>query len=384
MITTRQTLQRSALVAIGLLALTGSPALAQSYVFSDMGGLSNLDNPVYIRGINNLGQVVGGQGASAVQWNGSAWTALANPDGTYFSQAWGNNDSGQVVGFSVPTGVDASLPVRWDNGVPTLLDSVNSYDSPSAINNSGQIVGTMWSNQQTLYPATWAAGGTAMTQLPTLGGDTGYVYFNHSINEAGDIVGETQLPGGEALHATAWIGGTTYDLGTLGGTNSEANGINNAGQIVGDAMDAGDINRPVIWESVTAIPTDLGTLGGPGGMAVTINDNGLIVGWSDTADGASHLTLWDHGQVIDLTQFIPAELNAAGWHSFLEGNNSILSSDWLDMNNTGVIVGNLYDNTDHTIPFMLTPVPVPAAVWLFGSGLAGLAGLARRRMKTTA
>lgn len=32
----------------------------------------------------------------------------------------------------------------------------------------------------------------------------------------------------------------------------------------------------------------------------------------------------------------------------------------------------------------VTPVPVPAAVWLFGSGLAGLAGLARRRMKGTA
>lgn len=32
----------------------------------------------------------------------------------------------------------------------------------------------------------------------------------------------------------------------------------------------------------------------------------------------------------------------------------------------------------------IQPVPVPAAVWLFGSGLAGLVGLARRRMKGTA
>ncbi|NGZ94690.1 MAG: hypothetical protein CV089_00905 [Nitrospira sp. WS110] len=30
----------------------------------------------------------------------------------------------------------------------------------------------------------------------------------------------------------------------------------------------------------------------------------------------------------------------------------------------------------------ITPVPLPATVWLFGSGAAGLVGLARRRMKT--
>jgi hypothetical protein len=32
-----------------------------------------------------------------------------------------------------------------------------------------------------------------------------------------------------------------------------------------------------------------------------------------------------------------------------------------------------------TVSFDVAPVPVPAAVWLFGSGLLGLVGVARRR-----
>ena len=381
-------------IALGLLALAANQAHAVNYTFSDMGGLSDLDNPILTRGINNLGQVVGGQfysagagGSAAVQWNGNSWSALANPDGTDGSQGFGINDSGQVVGTSIPTGQDASIPVRWDNGVPTRLDSVNTYDFPAAINNSGLVTGMIWSSESTLHPATWAAGGTAMTELPTLGGTTGYVYFNHSINEAGAIVGSTYLPNGDALHATTWIDSITYDLGTLGGINSEANGINNAGQIVGDANNADNIApRPVIWNDYSSAPIDLGTLGGAGGMAVTINDNGLIAGWSDTADGVSHITLWDHGQVIDMTAFIPAELIAAGWHSLTEGNNSILSSDWLDMNGSGVIVSTLYDNDGHSIPILLTPtaVPVPGAVWLFGSALAGLIGATRRKQAVAA
>jgi hypothetical protein len=42
----------------------------------------------------------------------------------------------------------------------------------------------------------------------------------------------------------------------------------------------------------------------------------------------------------------------------------------------------IYDITSiHFESFVQTPVPVPAAVWLFGSGLLGLIGLARRKRK---
>lgn len=379
----KKTKKIQSLIAFGWLVIAASPAHAVNYSFSDMGGLNDLANPIYSRGINNNGHVVGIQGENAVVWNGTSWSALVNIDGTT-SGGLGINDSGQVAGYASIIGQDASYGVRWNNGVPTALDTLNNFDLAAASNNAGQVVGTIWSNDQTSVPATWAAGGTAMTLLPTLGGNTGYVFNNHSINNTGVIVGSTQLTGGDALHATAWIDNVAHDLGTLGGTNSEANAVNSLGQIVGDAMIADDTPRPVLWNDYLSTPIDLGTLGGAGGMAIAINDNGLIAGWSDTPDGTSHLTLWDHGQVIDLNQFIPAELVAAGWKSIQGGsNNSVLSSDYLDINNEGVIISTLYDDADHAIPILLTPtaVPVPGALWLFGSALAGFMGAVKHKKK---
>ncbi|NJL17049.1 MAG: VPLPA-CTERM sorting domain-containing protein [Nitrospira sp.] len=41
------------------------------------------------------------------------------------------------------------------------------------------------------------------------------------------------------------------------------------------------------------------------------------------------------------------------------------------------------DNHGLRVNFTAAPVPLPAAVWLFGSGMAGLAAWARRRMTTS-
>lgn len=72
--------------------------------------------------------------------------------------------------------------------------------------------------------------------LGTLGGTTSNAY---GINDSGMVVGSSTLPGDAATHAFAYSGGAMIDLGTLpGGTNSTAYAVNRYGQIAGTSEKA--------------------------------------------------------------------------------------------------------------------------------------------------
>ena len=104
------------------------------------------------------------------------------------------------------------------------------------------------------------------------------------INNGGHVVGSF------AAHAAVWNGTTIKDLGTLGGTVSGAQAINDAGQIVGYSETSTSTSHATLWDGDTI--TDLGTLGGLNSTAFSINDIGRIVGVASTADNAAVATLW--------------------------------------------------------------------------------------------
>lgn len=92
------------------------------------------------------------------------------------------------------------------------------------------------------------------------------------------------------------------DLGTLGGSNSEAYSINNRGQVVGIADTAG-ANHAFIYSG--GHMQDLGTLGGSRCTASAINESGQIVGQSEiTGDSTYHAFLYSDGKLQDLNNLV--------------------------------------------------------------------------------
>jgi probable HAF family extracellular repeat protein len=167
-----------------------------------------------------------------------------------------------------------------------------------------------------------------INDLGTLGG-------NHSIaiglNNRGDVIGfsvnTTPDPfsllyggftNGTQTRGFLWRKGYMQDLGTLGGPDTQAFGLNERGQAIGISYINSTPNPvtglppadPFLWDEDRGM-IDLGTLGGAWGGAGALNNRGQVIGNSSLAtdpgaclgigDTANcHPFFWDDGTLIDL------------------------------------------------------------------------------------
>jgi probable HAF family extracellular repeat protein len=134
-------------------------------------------------------------------------------------------------------------------------------------------------------------------QLGTLGGSAS---SGNAINDLGISIGNSNLAGDTQTHAALWYGvGPVVDLRTLGGPNSAVEWpIHNRHGVIAGIAESGD-TMSENWSCSAFFPTvthhvclgfvirdgemkALPTLGGTNGYASGVNNRGEVVGWAET------------------------------------------------------------------------------------------------------
>ena len=153
----------------------------------------------------------------------------------------------------------------------------------------------------TVVGGAWAArpASVVAADLGTLGGSNSQAI---AVTPFGQVAGSSEIASGEN-HAFSWTrSGGMIDLGTLGGSFSGALAMNSSGQVVGNSVTTSE-NHAFSWTRAGGM-IDLGTLGGSFSQAVGVSEFGDVVGTS-TIDhqipDTRHAYSWSAaGGMIDL------------------------------------------------------------------------------------
>lgn len=128
----------------------------------------------------------------------------------------------------------------------------------------------------------------------------------------------------------------------------------------------------------TVVGTMSGAVNSQGGISLDLTGREGMAQFFNTSLGAQP---WNAGATFTSNSQTNAVANLTGASLALDGSAAIVSA-------SAVSGWGFFAGTPYTEMFSLdfsagavvaSPVPVPAAVWLFGSGLLGLVGVARRK-----
>ena len=326
-------------------AVVADPTNTPSFTLTDLGTLGGANSSA--AAIDRIGRVTGSSQLArnsevrhAFVWQSGVMRDLGTLGNQSFAVAI--NGAGTVLGATSFSGGNQNQAFLWNPieamvALPTLgVPAVQPFD----LNDAGQAVGTATGLDRLSYPVLWANG--TITNL--LGNLTGSA---QAINSRGQIVGGYQAANSAITHAFLWDRGQVMDLGTLGGTYSQATAINDNGQVVGEAVAPDQLRHAFIWEKGSM--RNLGNLIGSESWAESINTRGQIVGQSVSLQGYQRAVLWQNGVLFDLNQFVPSDQ---------DGVLTLAS----DINDSGMIVGTMFQFSDGIYhAFLLAPVPPPTS-----------------------
>ena len=251
------------------------------------------------------------------------------------------DSSGRIVGSPFPIGDAATVTIPA--GATQLQLGVNDdvyFDNAGA-----------WQIQVSQQSSQQSSAAYTITDLGTLPGDVGS--GANGINDAGQVVGYSTSSDG-LEKAFLYSSGGMAGLGTLSGeTQSIARGINAAGQVVGYADNASGDYQAFLYSNGSM--TALGTLGGNYSWATGINDDGQIAGYASAANGAEHVFIYN-GSMVDLGTLsggvfaLATAINSSGQIVGASNNNlgierAFLYSDG-NMIDLGTPAGSYSDATD--------------------------------------
>ena len=249
-------------------------------------------------GLNNRGQAVGAAETST-------------KDGENFCAFFSGF---QCLPFLWQSGV--MTPLQTLGGPNGAVSAINNRGEAAGVADNNVTDSSCIKPQQHDFEAViWGPRLGEIRKLPSLPGDNVAVAL--WMNDNGQVVGTSGLCANTLVsgiivgpHTVLWEeDGSVHELPNLGGTvntalpgvGNRALGINNQGQVVGGSTLPGNLTaHAFLWSKKTGI-LDLGTL--PGDLnsgALSINDKGDVVGVSNDASFNPRAFLWQNGVMHDL------------------------------------------------------------------------------------
>jgi uncharacterized membrane protein len=278
-------------------------------------------------------------------------TYTATPSAPVILGAWNNsnytiaydiNDLGAITGVS-DLGI---MAVHWETGMAAVPTSTTALlvDGPGkigrAINAAGQIAG-----ENGVHAGLWTPNGVGGYTLTDIGADPLFTLGSvaYGINAGGQVVGNyrVSVAGVFVDRCFLWTPtspnaptGSAVELIGLGGNFCVANDINTIGQIAGASVDPGSgFNHATVWNSGNVIGIDLQP-GADASYGASINNAGQVAG--SHAVTSTNAAIWTP--------------SGAGWSTAADlvapafsGQSGVITSQALDINDAGFVVGETED-----------------------------------------